>query len=777
MILNILIFFKNMQVRFFTFLGLFIMFASFVLASAQAQQTSSPAISKIIVKGNQRIETDTVTSFLGINEGDSVDARKIDEALQRVFASELFADVSITVDDNNLIVAVVENPIIGEVAFEGNKRIDNETLSREIQLGPRSVYTKTALQQDVKHILDLYQKSGRFSAKVVPKVIQLEQNRVNLVFEVEEGARTEIAKVAFVGNNAFGDSKLQTVIQTKESVWYRFFSSNDTYDPDRLSFDQELLRRYYISKGYADFRVLSTTAELTQEKDSFVITFTIEEGNMYSFGNMSVENKLSEVSSEELQNLIKTPQGETFNSQLVDETVEEFTKDLGNFGYAFVEVEPQYKRDVEARTIGINYVIKEGPRVYIENINISGNVRTLDEVIRREFRLAEGDPYNTEKLKRSKERIENLGFFKTVNIAKKRASDEDKVDIEVEVEEQSTGELTFGAGFSTTDGALGDISISERNFLGKGQFLKLNFTLSSARQEIDFSFTEPYFMDKNFAAGIDVFQIERNSDSSTSNVTYDNNTTGFVLRGSYPLTEHISHSLRYSFRSDDITDVTTTASLFVKRQEGENTTSLVGHSLIYDTRNSTIDPTEGWTFRLNQDVAGLGGDSKYFRNELRGGYFMPIFKKDVILKVTGKAGNIFGIGEDVRINERFFIGSRDIRGFANEGLGPRDQATGDPLGGNNYAVGTAEVMFPVGLPEELGVKGAVFTDVGTLFGSDDESTGSSIVLDEASPRVSVGAGLSWLSPFGPVRIDVAKALVKENFDKTETIRFNFGTRF
>ncbi len=748
----------------------------FIALPVHAQQDVT--ISEVVIEGNQRVEKATVESFVGIKPGDTVNIREINKALSKLFKTGLFADVKINIDGSRLWVKVVENPIVAEVAFEGNKRIDDEDLRAEVKLGPRAIYSKSDLQHDVKRIQTLYQRSGRFSATVIPKVIQLDQNRVNVVFEVDEGARSRIERISFVGNDSFSDSKLRSEIKTKETVWWRFFSSDDTYDPDRLAFDKELLRRYYVAHGYADFRVLSANAELSPDKEAFYVTFTVDEGAVYRFGEMSVENQLTKEKDSVLEKLIESRPGKKFNAKKVEATVDAITKHLGNQGYAFVKIDPQFKRDAENHVIGVNYLVKQGPRVYVERIDINGNVRTLDQVIRREFRLAEGDPYNTNQLKRSKERINNLGFFSRVDVQQSEGSAPDKVNIDVDVEEQSTGELTFGAGFSTNDGVLGDISLTERNLLGKGQFLRLNLSVSSVRQDIALSFTEPYFMGKNFAAGFDIFKTKYDGGSSLSNRSFDQESVGGTLRGSYPLTEHLTHALRYSYRTDDITDIDPTASLFIQRQAGENTTSLVGHSLIWDKRDSRFSPTEGWILRFNQDFAGVGGDAKFYRHEIRGAYYLSLISSDWVLKFGANAGHIDGWDdEEVRINDRFFVGGHDLRGFDNDGIGPRDKLTGDPLGGNIYATGTVELSFPLGLPEELGFSGAIFSDIGTLLEVDEMSTLANPILDESAPRVSVGIGIAWRSPFGPVRIDFSEAIVKETFDETETVRFSFGTRF
>lgn len=741
----------------------------------EAKSQSASIINEVIVQGNQRVETETIKRFLSINTGSRYSDVEINNAVSKLFATGLFADVNADRNGENLVVKVDENPVVNEVAFEGNRRIEEEDLLQEVTLKPRGIYTKTDLQNDVKRVVDLYQKSGRFSAIVTPKVISLEQNRVNIVFEIDEGDRTDISTINFVGNRHFSDETLRSEIQTKESRWYKFFSSDDAYDQDRLAFDQELLRRFYIANGFADFRVTSATAELTPERDAFIITFSIEEGDVYTFGSMGVESEISQVNTNDLVPLIRTETGETFNAEMMDKSIEEMTQYLGDFGYAFVDIKPQITRNAEEDIISVIYLVKEAPRVYVEQINIRGNVRTLDEVVRREFRVAEGDPYNTSKIKRSEQRIKNLDFFSKADISTERGSAEDKVNINVDVEEKSTGEFSVGAGFSSTDGALGDVSLVERNLLGKGQSLRLNGTLASSRQQINLGFTEPYFLNHNVAAGFDIFKTKRSGNTSTNNFTYDLDSIGGALRAGYPITEHLRHDMRYSLKSDNITNINTNASTFIQQQEGKNTTSLIGNTLSYDKRDSKVDPRNGYYSVFILDVAGLGGNSKFVRNELRGGYYVPTFSENWIFQTTGKTGYLTGIaGEDVRINNRFFLGGRDVRGFESDGIGPRDTTTSDPLGGNFYYAGTVEQSFPLGLSEEFGLSGAVFSDIGSLFQVDD--TGSN-VADTGSVRASAGVGIAWTSPVGPIRVDYAEAFLKEDFDELEPIRFNFGTKF
>jgi outer membrane protein insertion porin family len=746
-------------------------------AMAQGQPSQPAAgserdiIEGVQVEGNQRIEAATIRSYLTVDVGDRFDPAQLDQSLKNLFATGLFDDVVLRREGDELVVAVVENPIINRIAFEGNQRLDNQTLESEIQLRPRIVYTRSRVQNAVNRILELYRRNGRFAATVEPKVIQLPENRVDLVFEINEGPLTEVQRIIFVGNDAFSDSTLRDVVQTKESVWYRFFTSDDTYDPDRLAFDQELLRRFYLSRGYADFNVRSAIAELTPDGRNFVITFTVDEGQPYDFGDIGLESRLRDFEPEQLRELITTKSGETYNADEVEDSIIALTEEIGERGYAFVDIQPQLSKRGDEQIIDLTYVINEGSRVYIERIDIVGNVRTLDEVIRREFRLAEGDAFNTALLRRSRQRLQNLGYFESVEMTTQPGSSPDKSNIEVAVTERSTGELSFGAGFSTSDGPLGDVRLTERNLLGRGQSLRANFTISGRTQEIDFSFTEPYFLDRDLAATIDLYRRETDFQDESS---FDQKTTGGTLSGSYPLTERLRHGVRFTVREDEITDVDEDASPFIQAEEGSALTALIGQTLTYDTRDTVFLPTDGLLIRFEQDLADFGADTQFLRHEGLASYYYP-FAPDWVLNLAARAGYIFGLGgEDVRLFDRFFLGGATFRGFAFAGVGPRDVSTDDALGGNLLATGTIEQRFPLGLPEELRIFGRAFTEAGTLT---DVDVSGPTVADSAAPRLSVGFGLSWLSPLGPVAIDLTQAVVKEPEDETEFFRVSFGTRF
>jgi outer membrane protein insertion porin family len=755
-------------------------------------QLGSGAVADIRVEGIQRIEPETVRSYLLIQPGDAWDDEAVDRSLKALFATGLFADVSLSRVGNTLVVRVVENPIINRIAFEGNDKINEKDLSSEIQLRPRVVYTRSRVQNDVKRILDLYRRHGRFGATVEPKVIQLSENRVDLVFEINEGEFTGVRSINFVGNRDYSDGKLRGILQTKESRWYRFLTSDDSYDPDRLNYDRELLRRFYLTEGYADFRVVSAVAELTPDRNGFVITFTLDEGERYRFGKIDVNIKIKDLPAEAVLPLLTVHTGDWYDAEAVEKSISVLTDTLGNRGYAFVEIKPNISRNREEHTVDITFDVQEGPQVYVERIDIVNNVRTLDKVIRREFQLVEGDAFNTTKMQRSQQRIKNLGFFKKVEVANTPGSTPDKTVLTAEVEEQSTGELSFGIGFSTTDGPLADINIRERNFLGRGQDLRIGTVVSLRSQQVDLSYTEPYFLDRNIAAGVDLFEIKTSpTQNFFSGITppYQQFSFGGALRSGYQITENLRQTLKYTARSDDITNLQPNTSLFIVLQAGQHTTSEIGQVLLYDRRDDRLDPSGGYFASVGNDFAGVGFGVDYVRNKVNAGYYYSV-APEWVLSVTGEAGYIFGWGgQDVLIQDRFFVGGDNLRGFQSAGIGPRDSVSGDALGGQKYYLGSVTLGVPLGLPKEFGLSGRVFTDFGTLYHIEPTnivltpaqlaSTGGVQPMVEQSPaiRASAGVGVSWRSPVGPIRLDIAYPIKKEPFDKTQLFRVSFGTRF
>ncbi|MFA5592135.1 MAG: outer membrane protein assembly factor BamA [Micavibrio sp.] len=727
---------------------------------------------EIRISGAQRIEAATILNYLQLETGQPVNEEILNNALKNLFSTGLFADVRMKQQGGVLLVDVMENPLINEIAFEGNDRIKDNELMAEISLRPRQVYTKTRVQNDVARVHQLYQRSGRFAAAVEPKIIELDQNRVNLVFEIVEGDVTAIKGIKFVGNKAFTDDQLRSELSTKEERWYRFFASDDRYDEDRVRFDEELLRRYYLRNGYADFRVISSNAELSEDRKSFYLTFTVEEGLRYRINQVAIESNLRGLDATPLREDIKFVPGEWYDADKVQSSVDAMEKSLGDMQYAFVDIEPGVRRNSADSSVDITFNIAESPRAFVERIDIHGNLRTIDKVIRREMQLVEGDPFNSSKLSRSEQRLRNLNYFENVKIKTLPGSAPDKTVIDIEVAEQSTGELSIGAGFSTQDGPLADLRIRERNLLGKGQDLTFATTIAGKRTEFDASFTEPYFLDRDLSAGVDAFHITRDLQDESS---YDLRRTGAALRMGYPLSEKWRQGWKYRLDSSDIRNVDPLASRYIRDQAGKRATSAVSQRLTYDGRDSVIFPTEGLHTWIDAEVAGLGGDAKYISGTVGSNYYIPFFDKKVVFNILGETGIIHGFSDDgVEINERFMLGGNNLRGFERGGIGPRDSFTDDALGGNIFYRGSAEVAFPIGFSEEMGISGHAFTDFGSLWDIDESGPG---LVDKSSLRAAAGLGISWRSPMGPVRIDYAVPYIKEDFDEEEHFRFSFGTRF
>ncbi|ATQ42842.1 outer membrane protein assembly factor BamA [Caulobacter mirabilis] len=777
--------------------GLALMTGSMALslpAVAYAQAAQSGVVQRIVVQGNERIEAGTVLSYLPIQPGDTVDAPRIDVALKTLFRTDLFADVKIDLQQNgDLVVRVVENPIINRVIFEGNKGVKEEKLRDEVTIRPRGIFTRAKVQSDVQRIIELYRRSGRIGVTVTPKIVELPQKRVDLIFEINEGPKSGVLSVNFLGNKQFSDGDLADTIVTEQSRWYKFLSNNDNYDPDRIEYDKEQLRKFYRNKGYYDFRVVSAVAELAPDKNGFVVTYTVEEGEPYKFGKLTVDTEMKKLDGAVLAQLLPIREGQTYQDTAIESATDALTFAAGAAGFAFVDVRPRYTPNPATRTVDVTFQVKEGPRVYIDRIDIIGNTRTLDYVIRREMNVTEGDAYNRVLVDRSRNQIRALGFFKDVKIEEVPSATPDRTSLRVQVEEQPTGELSFSAGYSSVDQLVIDLGVSERNFRGRGQNVRARVSVGSLRQQIDFSFTEPRFLGRDLRAGLDLYSYRYDFSNQTA---FDTASLGGGVRLGFPLTQNASMSLRYTLRSDEViiddsfcvVDPSTGLSVLSSSlcsQRGSYLTSLVGYGLRVDRRNDPIRPTRGFYVDLSQDLAGVAGDVNYLRTEFGGGWYYG-FNKDFVLQVTGTAGYIDGWGGDsVRINDRFYKGGNSFRGFEVAGLGPRDN-TGqrtDALGGKAYAIGSIELSVPTFLPEQYGIKAAVFTDFGTVGMLDDvdkelrPGVRNPDIHDDLSLRASAGLSIMWRSPMGPIRFDFSQILAKEDYDKTETFRFSTSTRF
>lgn len=765
-----------------------------VPAPAADAQTTAPVaateerarVNRILVQGNQRIDQTTVLSYLPIQPGDIVDQVTFDVAVRTLYRTNLFANIQLGLQPNgDLVIEVVENPIINQVTFEGNKALTEKKLRDEVTISPRGIYTRARVQEDVGKIVELYRLSGRISATVTPRLVQLDQNRVDVVFEIDEGPETGISGITFLGNTAFTDAELREVMVTQTSTWWRLFSSNDNYDPNRLDYDREQLRKFYTNRGYYDFNIRSSVAELKPDNSAFAVTITVDEGDEYTFGEVKVVTESDRLNADFLTRLLPIRSGDLYQSDRIEAAVDTLTFAAGSAGYAFVDITPSYRANPETDKVDVTFNVREGARVYVDRINVVGNTRTLDSVIRREMMLGEGDAFNRNLIERSRNNLRALGFFKDVTIEETRAAEPDRTVVNVTVEEQPTGELSVGAGFSSFDSFTLNLGITERNFRGRGQNIVARAEWGSIRQQIDFRFTEPKFLGRDVAAGFDLFHTRMDLREYSS---YDYRTTGAGIRLTYPLNPYTRLSLRYFIKDDEVmipTDYCSTGagSSALCDQLGAYLNSSAGYTLYVDRRNDPIRATRGWTANLRQDLAGLGGDVNYLKTEAEATWYYG-FSPKWIVSVQGSTGYVAGWnGDAIRINDRFFKGGNSFRGFETAGMGPRDLLTTDALGGNFYAIGTIELTVPNGLPEQYGIKTSLFADVGTLGQLDDRylvgSNGqpNANIVDDMALRAAAGVSIHWRSPMGPIRFDLSKVLAKEDYDKTETFRFSTSTQF
>ena len=749
-------------------------------AQTQAAGGQSAGQQSVIVRGNRRIEAATILSYMQLEPGQTIDAETLNLGVRRLFDTGLFEDVKVIPEGGRLIIQVKENPSINEIAFEGNDALKDEDLDQIIALRPRLPFTVSAAEADAQAIIDVYRRTGRYGAEVKPVIIERSDNRVDLVFEIDEGDLTGVNSIDFVGNEVFSDRRLRSKIETSESGIFSFIISTDVYDPDKLELDKELLRQFYLSEGYADFTVLSAVAELAPDRSGFFITFTVSEGEQYTFGTFDVELSAKGLNREEfLAHLPDDLEGETYDATRVEEIANDLTDLAGQSGFAFVRVRPRADKDVENRIINITFELVEGSRIFVERIDIIGNNQTLDRVIRREIDIVEGDPFDARKIREARNNIRALGFFSDVKVDTVEGSTDDRAVLTVKVTEQSTGSFNLGLGFSTDSGPIGSVSITERNFLGRGQALTVKVTASGDTQLYDFNFVEPKFLDRDLQVGFRTFFLD---DDRSSESSFKQKRLGFTPSAGFPLDPDTDLRLRYNFLHDDITP-DSTASLVIKEDAGINITSSVGYDLTYDQRNDPLEPTGGYLATLRQDFAGLGGDSRYVKTTASVKGWQGFFKDQVIASVELRAGGLVTFGNDSRVTERFFLGGDSFRGFADSGIGPRDFRTDDSVGGNYFGIARFEVSFPLGLPEALGIFGGAFVDAGSLFGLDkttfaNTATGAVTNIDDsAKMRVSAGGIIFVDTPFGPLELSLGYPLVDVQGDDNELFRLSVGTRF
>jgi outer membrane protein insertion porin family len=741
-------------------------------AAAWAQQQ---ARTSVVIRGNRRIEAETILSYMQLPADRPVTAEDLNAAVRRLFDTGLFRDVRIAPSAEQIVVEVVENPSINQIAFEGNDKLADEELQQIIRLRPRLPFTASAAEADAQRIIEVYRRIGRYGAEVEPVIIERDENRVDLVFEIAEGPLTEVTSIDFVGNEAFSDRRLRRVIETKESGLFGVFISTDIYDPDRLELDKELLRQFYLERGYADFAVLSATAELAPDRSGFFLTFTVEEGEPYTFGPLDVAVSARGLEPEEFEALVPDLEGETYNATRVERIANELTDLAAQKGFAFVQVRPQARRDAEGKTIAITFDLVEGSRVFVERIDIEGNTQTLDRVIRREMTLVEGDAFDARKIRDSRNRIRALRYFSSVDIETEPGSADDRAVLKIKVAEQSTGALSLGIGFSSSVGPIGNIRLSERNFLGRGQEVNIQATATGDTQIYDLTFVDPRFLDRDLSLGNSIFFRQDDRDDESS---FQVDTAGIRPEIGFPLSEDLDLSLRYEFLYDNV-DVASDASPAIQADEGSRITSSVGHKLTYDRRNDPLEPTSGYLLSLDQQIAGLGGAGQFVKSRGSAKTWLGVLDDRVVTSFEVEAGALVTFGDDSRVTERFFIGGPTLRGFAPQGIGPRDTVSveEDALGGNYFAVARIEASFPLGLPEELGIFGGFFVDAGTLWGLDQTSFPGVTIDDGADLRVALGPLLFMDTPLGPLELSLGFPIVKERFDDKELFRLSVGTRF
>lgn len=772
---------------------------------AGATFAAAQSASSIVVEGNRRVEADTIRSYFRPGPGGRLDAAQIDEGLKGLYATGLFQDVRINPAGGRLIVTVVEAPVINRVQFEGNKRIKDDQLTSEVQSKPRGTLSRATVQADAQRIIDVYHHVGRFDIHVEPKIIELPNNRVDLVYEITEGQKTTVRKIRFVGNRSFSDNRLKDVIKTTETTLLSFLKTSDIYDADRVEADRDLLRRFYLTKGFADVRVVAAAAEYDPATRGFLITFTIDEGDQYRFGNVDVQSNVADIDPANLRANLKANSGSVYNAEAIEKSVEDMTVEMSRRGYPFAQIRPRGDRDDANRRISVYFIVEQGSRGYIERINIRGNTRTRDYVIRREFDLAEGDAYNKVLIDRAERRLKNLNYFKSVKITSEPGSAPDRIVVNVDLEEQPTGEFSVAGGYSTADGFLAEVSLGERNLLGKGQYLKGSVTYGQFARGAEISFAEPYFLGYRMSAGLDVFAKETLASNFQS---YGSKMVGGGTTLGFPLREDLGLQLRYSLYEQTITlnpainlcSATFTAaqgclltgvpqaSVALQQQAalGAQLVSLVGYGFTYNTLDNNRNPHSGLIVSWRQDVAGLGGNTDFIKSTIDGRFYQEIIS-DVTAMLRGQAGYVaaFG-GQQLAIINDFFGGPNLVRGFQVNGFGPRDITPGttmDALGGTRYWAATLELQSPIpNLPKDIGLKAAVFSDAGALWNYNGPVNfpqfGRSITLvDSQTIRSSVGVGLIWESPFGPLRFDYAIPLSKDPNDIVQQFRFSGGTKF
>ena len=751
---------------------LFVFLFSAVLTvphDAFAQTTNETVtVSEIAISGNSRVSDSTISAYLPVRVGDAISEDSLDNAIDSLFATKLFNDVTINIEGTRISIAVVENPIVNRVNIEGNDVLDDERLLAELDIQPRRVFTRKVAVDATQKLLEIYRLSGRYAAEITPQVIRLDNNRVDLIFEVDEGPLIKVTSISFIGNETFSDFALRQVISSRQVRWWAFLSSVDKYDESRLDYDARLLRQFYLGRGYANIQIKRAQGGLLADRSGFALTFEIDEGTRYKLRDVSFTSQITDIDVSKFRDDIPLEKGDWYNVKGLEQGLLNVTNSLGNLGYAFVDVRPQVTPDTDSNELDIEISIGEGRKNYIERIEVVNNSRTRDTVIRRELEVVEGDPYNQLKLDKSLRNIKNLGFFRTVDISTVRGSADDQTIAKINVEEQSTGDFSIGVGYSSLDKSTVSLGINERNFLGSGRGLKFSTSLSESRSDYRLGLTEPYFLDRDLLGSAEIFN------QKLENSTLTTKSIGVNLGVAFDAADDYYHRIGYELSSADSTQSSTTATSLTGEENKDLLRSALSYTIGRSTLDNRFDPTEGYLYELDETVSGLGGDVTFMKTSVRASYFKPLNFNSFILGVRGRAGFVDGLGEKVTQSARFYLGGRTVRGFDSSGVGPRDTGVNSAVGGNYMYSATAEIVSSYGLSEDLGVRWTVFSDIGSVWDTDYPSgvTGA----NDDSLRQSVGVGFLWDTAVGPLTFYWADAVSKTSHDQLKRFQFNIGTR-
>ena len=751
---------------------LFVFLFSAVLTvphDAFAQTTNETVtVSEIAISGNSRVSDSTISAYLPVRVGDTISEDSLDNAIDSLFATKLFNDVTINIEGTRISIAVVENPIVNRVNIEGNDVLDDERLLAELGIQPRRVFTRKVAVDATQKLLEIYRLSGRYAAEITPQVIRLDNNRVDLIFEVDEGPLIKVTSISFIGNETFSDFALRQVISSRQVRWWAFLSSVDKYDESRLDYDARVLRQFYLGRGYANIEIKRAQGGLLADRSGFALTFEIDEGTRYKLRDVSFTSQITDIDVSKFRDDIPLEKGDWYNVKGLEQGLLNVTNSLGNLGYAFVDVRPQVTPDTDSNELDIEISIGEGRKNYIERIEVVNNSRTRDTVIRRELEVVEGDPYNQLKLDKSLRNIKNLGFFSAVDISTVRGSADDQTITKINVEEQSTGDFSIGVGYSSLDKSTVSLGVNERNFLGSGRGLKFSTSLSESRSDYRLGLAEPYFLDRDLRGSAEIFN------QKLENSTLTTKSTGVNLGVAFDAADDYYHRIGYELSSADSTQSSTTATSLTGEENKDLLRSALSYTIGRSTLDNRFDPTEGYLYELNETVSGLGGDVTFMKTSVRASYFKPLNFNSFILGVRGRAGFVDGLGEKVTQSARFYLGGRTVRGFDSSGIGPRDTGANSAVGGNYMYSATAEIVSSYGLSEDLGVRWTVFSDIGSVWETDYPSgvTGA----NDDSLRQSVGVGFLWDTAVGPLTFYWADAVSKSSHDQPKRFQFNIGTR-